>query len=48
MTFDELQKNWQDQPSGFRLSIDSELLLKEVQRNQRVLSLRYSGATYVR
>lgn len=35
MTFDELQKNWQDQPSGFRLSIDSGLLLKEVQRNKK-------------
>jgi O-antigen/teichoic acid export membrane protein len=35
MTFDELQKNWQEQQSGFRLNIDSGLLLKEVQRNQK-------------
>lgn len=35
MTFDDLQKNWQQQQSGFQLSIDSGLLLKEVQRNKK-------------
>lgn len=35
MTFDELQKRWQSQESGFRLSIDSDMLLREVKRNKR-------------
>ncbi len=35
MTFDELQKTWQSQESDFRLTIDSNMLLKEVQRNKR-------------
>jgi hypothetical protein len=34
MTFDELKQNWQQQKTG-KLSIDSGLLLKEVQRNKR-------------
>lgn len=34
MTFDELKENWQQQKTG-KLSIDSDLLLKEVQRNKR-------------
>jgi len=35
MTFNDLQKNWQEQQNGFRLNIDSALLLKEVQRNKK-------------
>jgi len=35
MTFDELQKTWQSQEGDFRLTIDSNMLLKEVQRNKR-------------
>lgn len=35
MTFDELQKNWQSQQSSFELKIDSDLLLKEIQRNKK-------------
>jgi hypothetical protein len=34
VNFDELQKQWQSQPSGFKLSIDADILLKEVQRNK--------------
>lgn len=34
MTFDELQKNWQHHESGYHVSIDSEMLLKEVKRNK--------------
>lgn len=34
MTFEQLQKTWQSQPSGFNLSIDSDLLLREVKRNK--------------
>lgn len=34
MTFDELQKNWQEQKSGFHVSIDPDMLLKEVKRNK--------------
>jgi hypothetical protein len=35
MTFDELQKTWQSQQDDLKLSIDSGLLLKVVQRNKR-------------
>jgi hypothetical protein len=35
MKFDELQKTWQSRPTGFRLTIDSDLLLREVKRNKR-------------
>ncbi len=34
MTFDEIKDNWQQQKTG-KLNIDSDLLLKEVQRNKR-------------
>ena len=34
MNFDELQKQWQSQPGGFKLRIDADVLLKEVQRNK--------------
>ena len=37
MTFDELQKNWQQHKSGYQVSIDSEMLLKEVKRNKESL-----------
>jgi len=35
MTFDELQKTWQSQQSSFRLSVDSDMLLREVKRNKK-------------
>jgi len=35
MTFDELQNNWQSQPDNFTLTIDSDILLKQVERNRR-------------
>jgi hypothetical protein len=35
MTFDELQKTWQAQQTGLKLSIDSDLLLREIKRNKR-------------
>ena len=35
MTFDELQKTWQSQQTSFKLTIDSDLLLREVKRNKR-------------
>lgn len=35
MKFDELQNKWQSQQSNFKLSIETNLLLKEVQRNKR-------------
>ncbi len=34
MTFDELQKTWQSQESSFRLTIDSDMLIREVKRNK--------------
>ncbi len=34
MTFDELQKTWQSQQAGPKLTIDSDMLLKEVKRNK--------------
>ena len=34
MNFDELQKQWQSQQGGFKLRIDADVLLKEVQRNK--------------
>jgi hypothetical protein len=35
MTFDELQRTWQSQQTGFKLSIDSDLLLREIKRNKK-------------
>jgi hypothetical protein len=35
MTFDELQKKWQSQKDGGKLSINSDLLFKEVRRNKK-------------
>lgn len=35
MTFDQIQKNWQSQPSGLTLKIDSNVLFNEVRRNKR-------------
>jgi len=35
MTFDELQETWQGQEGGFKLSIDSDMLLKEIKRNKK-------------
>ncbi|HUT30706.1 MAG TPA: hypothetical protein VMX13_13005 [Sedimentisphaerales bacterium] len=35
MTFDELKKTWQSQQTGFKLTIDSDMLLKEVKRNKK-------------
>jgi len=35
MTFDELQKAWQSQQENYKSKIDSNLILKEVKRNQR-------------
>ena len=35
MNFDDLQKSWQSQDAGTRISIDADLLLKEVRRNQQ-------------
>lgn len=35
MKFEDLQKAWQSQPAATRVTIDSELLLQEVRRNQR-------------
>ncbi|MHC4154588.1 MAG: hypothetical protein ACYST6_06660 [Planctomycetota bacterium] len=35
MTFDELKKTWQSQRTGFKLTIDSDMLLKEVKRNKK-------------
>jgi len=35
MTFDELQETWQSQQSSFKIKIDSDLLLKEIQRNKK-------------
>ena len=34
MNFDELQKQWQSQSGGFKLRINADILLKEVQRNK--------------
>ena len=35
MNFDDLQKAWKTQDAGPRVTIDADLLLKEVRRNQR-------------
>ena len=35
MTFDELQKTWQSQQANPRLTIDPDMLLKEVERNKK-------------
>jgi len=35
MAFDELQKTWQSQQASFKLTIDSDMLLREVKRNKR-------------
>jgi len=37
MNFDDLQKNWQSQQGNFKSGIDSNLLLKEVQKNEKHL-----------
>jgi len=34
MTFDELQKTWQSRQTSLKLTIDSDLLLREVKRNK--------------
>lgn len=34
MTFNELQENWQSQPADPKLTIDTDVLLKEVKRNK--------------
>ncbi len=34
MTFDELEKSWQSQQENYKLKIDSNLVLKEIKRNQ--------------
>lgn len=34
MTFNELQRNWQKDTSGTKLTVDSDLLLREVKRNK--------------
>jgi hypothetical protein len=36
MNFDELQKKWQSQQGGFKLRIDADILLKEIQRNKEL------------
>ncbi len=35
MTFDELQRTWQTKETGFKLTIGSDMLLREVKRNKR-------------
>jgi hypothetical protein len=35
MNFEELQKSWQAQDAGRKITIDADLLLKEVRHNQR-------------
>ena len=35
MTFDELQKSWQAQQSGFKLKVEPDIFLKEVRRNKQ-------------
>ncbi|MBI5387252.1 MAG: hypothetical protein HZA90_21505 [Verrucomicrobia bacterium] len=35
MNYDELQQAWQAQPSRVRVSLDADVLLQEVRRNQR-------------
>jgi hypothetical protein len=35
MNFEDLQKTWQSQQNSFELTIDSDLLLREVKRNHR-------------
>ena len=35
MTFDDLQKSWQSQQCSYKLTIDSDMLLKEVKRNKK-------------
>ncbi len=39
MNFEDLQKTWQSQQDSFELTIDSDLLLKEVKRNYRHFAL---------
>jgi len=39
MKFEDLQKTWQSQQDSFELTIDSDLLLKEVKRNYRHFAL---------
>src|SRR5262245_25454936 len=38
MKFDELQKAWQSEGAQARLTVDADLLLKEVQRNHRLFA----------
>lgn len=35
MNFEDVQKSWQNQTAGMQITINSELLLKEVRRNQQ-------------
>ncbi len=39
MNYEDLQKTWQSQQDSFELTIDSDLLLKEVKRNYRHFAL---------
>lgn len=39
MNFDDLQSKWQSHDHGTRLTIDADVLLKEVRRNHRALEL---------
>jgi len=54
MTFDELQKTWQSQESSFKLTIDSDMLLREVRRNKKCFEsavfwrdVREAGVSFV-
>ena len=38
MSFDDLQSKWQSHDHGTRLTVDANLLLKELQRNHRTLT----------
>lgn len=38
MNFDDMQKAWQSQDPGAKVTIDTDLLLKEVRRNQRMFA----------
>ena len=41
MTFDELQNNWKCQQNEFELKIQPDILLREVQRNQKNFETTY-------
>ena len=47
MTFNELQNNWQSQPKKFTLTIDSDILLKEVERNRRSFELSILSRDFI-